>query len=323
MNKLTKEYFLIAIASLVVGFLMAGVLKSTPKHPNEISLEEFNKLKQGKDELLKIYQNDLQDYQNLQTMKERYESANDILAKIMTVFLADLSLRISKDEISEIFRPLQPENDFSPSSKPRECPKQNPPKSCPSLKQMAQEQGMQVVPQSYKVINPNREKKWVKSEEKLDSINSEADAQDFLKSVEIENFFDEIKTAKNSSFETIKMMEGKFSGTITFDNPERPSNAVDLKFENIRMLEGKPHADYEIKLSRDGEPYSNSNGNGGVTSFKNSSSSKNVLFLELGGRSGFMQLYFLNNTTLIGNYYRKLDLADYKKEGTVKLNRLP
>lgn len=314
------------LVPIIVFCFFAGALiqkfvfqKTLSQQETESEGSESPSLKELEDKIYTLYRTELQDYRKLKTMKEKYETANDILAKIMVIFLADLGLRVSQSEIQQTFSPLAENSDYQANNK--NCPPPTTCAKCPTLKEMAKDEGMQMVPQNYKVQGSTKEKKWVKNEEELGKIKNEGDIQEFLKSVAIDNLFEELPNFKTADNNFTKSMEGVFEGSIEFDNPEEQAHQIYLKFENIVTEDTGVRGDYIIKLSKNGEPYSNSNGGGIIQSFKFSSASKKVIFLELGGRTGYFQLYLMNDGSFIGNFYRQQEVAEFNKIGTVKLYR--
>ncbi len=273
-----------------------------------------------KDQFLTLYETDLQDYARLKTMEAKYQSANDILAKMMTIFLAELGLRISKNEIHEITAPIKQEGHNALTGSNKACGPQKSRSQCPSLSQLAREQGKQVI--DLNNLNKPKKPKWLENEGKISSIESEDDAKEFLKSVEIKNFSQEIASAKNVGNSGYEKFQGRFEGTLYFDDKDKAPADVFMELDGTIDENGKVVGKNEIKLSREGKVFSHSTGNGDIKNYKKPKSSEKTFFVDLGGKMGFLQVYFLDGgNVLIGNFYRQQDVAKFSKEGIVRLYR--
>ncbi len=120
----------------------------------------------------------------------------------------------------------------------------------------------------------------------------------------------------------IQPLTGVFEGVLNYDNPEsNPPSDIWMSFEGS-YEGGKISGVSEIKISRDGRVFSHSKGDGNIDSYKKANLSDQAIFIDLGGKMGFLQAYFINSSnTIIGNYYRQADVSDFRKAGVAVLYR--
>ncbi len=313
----------IEVLLLVVLISAAFVIGQNWKFPDKKISEETQqahiKLEALRNQIQDIYNKDLQDYARLKSLEAKYQSANTILSKMMTIFLAELSLKLRQHDIDKVTQPLPKSlTDQRDSGDSKACSPQQAP-SCPSLKQLAKEQGKRVIDAA--LTTTTSETQWTDKEEKLSEIKSEEDIIEFLDAVQIKNFFSEIAKASSADAKGLQKMQGSFSGTLYYDDPNtRPAEILmelDAHIENGSIV-----GNNEIKLSRDGKAFSHSSGSGEMKNYKKTEASDKVLFLDLGGKTGYLQLYSLDDgNTLIGNYYQQIEVSSFKKKGRAHIER--
>ncbi len=313
----------IEIVLLVVLIAAAFVIGQSWKFPNKNLTAQTQqaqiKLEELKNQMQDIYDNDLQDYARLKTLEAKYQSANTILSKMMTIFLAELSLKLNQKDIDKVTQPLQQSLvDEKDAGENKSCPPTESP-ICPSLQQLAKEQGKRVI--DAELSAANRNPKWTEQEKKLSEIRSEDDVIEFLEAVEIKDFFSEIAKASGADAKVLQKMQGSFTGTLYYDDPETQPAEIVMELD-AHIEDGSIVGNNEIKLSRNGKAFSHSSGSGEIKNYKKTAASDKVLFLDLGGKTGYLQLYSLNNgNTLIGNYYRQMDVSKFVKKGRAHLLR--
>lgn len=92
---MNKSFKVIALVLVTVGLLTATYKAGQ----SSISQDSQGELR-AKQELIELTQKDFEEYQNLKSLEDRYKKADEILGKIMTVFLADLGLRLGYKPVS-------------------------------------------------------------------------------------------------------------------------------------------------------------------------------------------------------------------------------
>ena len=138
--KIFKNNIIVFLIGMLIPMIL-GYVYQVPglnlKASNVLSQEtDHSEVREAKSKLQNLYDVDVQEYQRLKNLEAKYSKANDILAKMMTIFLADLGLRISKNDIVEMVAESQIEaSAFKESNEEssHKCPDRTEPVSCPSL----------------------------------------------------------------------------------------------------------------------------------------------------------------------------------------------
>lgn len=306
---MNKSLGMIVVSMAVGGLITWAVLKS-----DSVALQSTPaNLDAIKAKFQQIHDEDFQDYLRLKEHRAKYEKANEILGKIMVLFLAELGLKMNSGDIEKIQEKLQIANaeEFLPTS------------SSPTQECRAGDSGSRLgqhSQQNQAGTNTNNSL-WKENEKSLRDPKSPKEIDDFLKKVEIEDFFSEIRSAKSVGPQVLEKFVGVYEGTLTFKDPEREPFEVFVELD-AEAKEGKNTGDYKVVLYRNGEPMSQSTGNGDVEFLKQVAGADKAIFLQIGGRSGYFQLYFVNgNKGLIGNYYAEKELANFVIQGQVSMTR--
>lgn len=290
---------------LVLSFL-AGVLltffimSSLNRFASESDPIEFNELKQMKSDLKSISENEYQDYLKLKDAEEKYKKADEILGKIMILFLADLSLHVknksteasadvAQDSIN-LKDEAQPKNEIKARSAQET---QNPQPTAPNIKNL---------------------------ESKLLSAQTESEALKILKELEIKDIEKELKTAKTMSEKQLNMVKGKYVGVVNFDNQKEPWR---IEWElSGEIVDGKVEGKQLIILSNSQKVFSRSRGNGNIKDFAAFAGDSTAILINSYGDDGYIQLYpYAHTGKMFGNYYLKEENT-FKKIGIVLLEKV-
>ena len=297
-----------------VGLFFSPHFK-TP-HQSESEFNKENSLRADsvlRKKIQELYDVDFEEYHKLKSLKAKYLKANDLLGKMMTLFLAELGLRMNSKNIADTIgeaQNLAQDIDDNLSSTESNCKMKE--KKCPTLKELAEN-----------FVDKNQSKKskekiWVKNEEKLAFVGTDQEIEDFLKNVEIPDFFYEVTTSKMLTDERLQSIQGIFDGVLKYDHPEKADAEIYMELDGV-LEKGKIVGELKIELRRDGKAFSSSNGDGDLKSFRQIPGSKNAILLSMG--TGYFQLYPLGPKKFVGNYYFKKDLTVFEKLGTVKIFR--
>ena len=176
------------------------------------------------EELLQ-FRPDFEAYQKLKTADERYRKADEILGKIMTVFLADLGLRATMPVAAV---PSSNSQVAASQSDHREA--NQPPAASPET----------VAETPVKKEASGRE--WIRYENQIKELVSENEVKDTLKKMEIKDLFSELKNAGTLSASQVQSVIGKYVGEITFfDNSHvwAVEWSLDARLRNDGRLVGK------------------------------------------------------------------------------------
>ena len=94
---------LLPLFTLIIGMIVGGAFfsKSPLEKASVVSLksEEPARFEELQSKIQEIHDVDIQEYLKLKEQKAQFLKANDILSKMMMIFLADLGLRMSSKEL--------------------------------------------------------------------------------------------------------------------------------------------------------------------------------------------------------------------------------
>lgn len=170
------------------------------------------------------------------------KKADEVLAKIMTIFLADLSLHLSDDKQKEFA-----ERDRSCASKPTTV--------ATNTKQNPSDKGDKAAAAEEKAIGIDR--KYKSAEWMLSNSNSDQEIKNRLKEVEIKNLDNFLKGAPKTDLNKAKVFFGEYRGTI-FGQTKKIYGELYLNVGEGKNKKGQAAAEGQIKLFRRGEEVSSS-----------------------------------------------------------------
>lgn len=282
---------------------------STPDKPNQVNLSELQ------EKIQNIHDVDMQEYLQLKDQKAQFLKANEILGKMMTIFLADLGLRVSSQDLKSLKEmPLGSEALASGTCEVPMKDSESAEEVVRSTKESFAPTGNQsTAPQSKPTNN------WKQKEKSISNVTTDTEIENFLKDVVIEDFFSAIKGSGSVRRRDLNNLNGVFEGVLTYDSSSEQPAEVYMEMGGV-FRRGQVRGSCKIILSRNGKPFNNSNSNGNIDNYKKSSPDSPAIFVDLGGRSGYFQLYFVrSNSVLVGNYYKQQGMDEFVKTGTVTL----
>lgn len=289
-----------AVICLAVGIGVGKFYLASPKM--EIAANtETDSLKA---KLQELTDSDIAEYYRLRTLEERYKKADEILAKIMQIFLVDLGLRSTKVD----------------AAKAQQVPvaaadkKVDPPASSV--------QKIEPTPTTVTVAKPARA--WLAAESNLRTVRTDREIVEFLEKAKIGNFDDEIKSGQTyaNANNDIEFLNGRFTGIADVMVGERATNwGVDLRI-SMHIDNGVAKGSTRFRLMERGKVFSNSRGDGDIRDLREFASGSTAVLLRASPGTYF-QLYALNDrTTLVGNVYRRpSDELPFTYIGTVRLRK--
>jgi hypothetical protein len=260
-----------------------------------------SKLQTLEQKMRQISEVDLAEYGRLKDRKAQYEKAEEILAKIMQIFVADLGLRVAKSDIDKLSskKPEAVVTQALPASPPPSPPKRKPePVSAPA--------------------SPGPDLKA--AETKLHEVRDEGDADKFLKSVTADNLFSVIRTAQPANRKNLENMAGSFQGHIRFADTALRAKDVQM---TVDVKTGTETAEgfYKIIISQEGREESNTTGSGKFADHYKASPESTAILVRA-TPNNYAQLYWspqLNQ--YFGNYYRMESVDRYSPIGVIFLRR--
>ena len=282
------------------------------------------KYEQLRDKLDHLNKVDFEEYLALKSQKDKYEKADEILGKMILIFLADLGFSMSDDKMKLAQRMAGPDagamgaQGADSSAAPRiegAEGKSGPDSAGPNPSAGGLAKGAAA---SDKVAGlPLKEKS-------VDELANETQAKEFLESVALDELFDQIKSAKRLSPGQFEAVRGTYAGKLQFD--DNRENPWDVEIQ----LEGTPEGEsingaVDIKMFKQGsaKPFSHARGKGNdLKNVQGFPGDSQAILMNVYGDDGYLQVYAPKRLGyLIANYYHKKDITSFKKTGTATLYR--
>lgn len=300
------------VTSVAAGYVIGNSNSKIISNSSEQITQDIRVSTPLKNKLNSVTDIDLKEYQSLKSQKEKYDKANEILQKILKIFLLDLGLRMNdgnKDILLQAITAPQPNVVTANANNTKPIIENSPDSIVTKNNILGQVQNI-------------GSKQWVKNESKAADISNDEDAKAFLKSVEIKDFFKNLKTLKPVSKTQFNKINGSFWGKAhVFVKNKNVVWDVEIDITDTSTDE-KLSADTLIKMFQDGKRFSKSTGNGHLKNIRSLNGSKLAIVVNTYGGDGFFQLYEAERmNALIGNYYHKQSIGEFKKVGTVHLER--
>ena len=239
-----------------------------------------------------LSESDYQEYLRLKDSPEKLRKADELLGKIMQLVLADIGLNAAKPRAAS-----------------------------PALEAPAAASS----PAAKVTLKPDTVgagRKWLEVEQKVVNGNSETEALEALKGVEIADMFQELRASQPLSSDQLRQINGRYVGEITFYDGAEPWHMEWLVQADQKNggLSGKQ----DIKLSKNGKVFSHTNNDGTLKDFSAAAGNSKAIFLKANGDSGYLQLWEANALQrLAGVYFSKETIDRFKAIGTVNLERVP
>jgi hypothetical protein len=290
---------IIPFTCLLLGLVIGAKFFSTTETTQEVAVisdsNSQKKFTSFKSAAQNISNTDLLEYTKLKTMKEKYEKADEILGKIMLLFLANIHLEMNK-EVKDYF-----------SSNKRPILKDH----LPKVISFGEKKKTKVIISPYERLE--KVQAIAIEDEKFSMIN---------KKTAMFNLKSPYKTFKNAKpatrLEEIFAVYGKYAGELYITKGKNKGKidtvTLDIKFEQIG---NKINGTYFSELKRDGVAYSTKRGRGDNNQIRLVKSPKEHLLIQMSPNS-FIQVSPLSDSdVLIGRFY-----DDDEFRGLVKLDRL-
>jgi hypothetical protein len=274
--------------------------------------EKMLALNRVTDQFVKFSESDISDYLKLKSEKDRFYKAEEILGKIMLLFLVDLGIKTSGEQMA-----------FARTvSQGRKRKDMVAPVDLTESDELAPNSLESASIQSANQLKSSSEAKMILDAEKqLNELRSESEIENFLKSVSLGNLFDSLKNAQEIDSEQIRDLRGTFSGELVFDSPGQEKWDVRLVLSG-RIENGTLVGKSRVELAKNGKIFSSSRSNGNLSNLKSLPNGQRGVLIEILGGEGFFQLYSVPQLQkLIGLYYRRENTGTYPRAGSVILFR--
>ena len=274
--------------------------------------EKMLALSRVTDQFVKFSESDISDYLKLKSEKDRYYKAEEILGKIMLLFLVDLGIKTSGEQMV-----------FAQSvSQGRKRKDMVAPVDLIESDEVAPNSLESTSVQSANQLKSSSEAKSIlEAEKQLNELRSESDIENFLKSVSLGNLFDSLKNTHEIDSEQIRELRGTFSGELVFDSPGQEKWDVRLVLSG-RIESGTLVGKSKVELAKNRKIFSSSRSNGNLSNLKSLPNGQRGVLIEILGGEGFFQLYSVPQLQkLIGLYYRRENPGSYRRAGSLILFR--
>lgn len=262
----------------------------------------------GLEKLQSLAEGDLEDYYRLRTMEERYAKADEILGKIMVIFLADLGLHVSKQAQEAA------QNRAVITERGSEPPKVVPVAAPASLAMPTLEERSRPLLDR---LNLN--------ERGLLQARDERSVDGLLRRVKLSDFGTALSASKGFSnrADTLGSLNGGFEGR-TRVRLEGKNEAWYVHLEVAAAMQNKKLAgQVRTRLLKDGKVFSDSNSNGdNLEVFREFSGDSAALLVKVNDKL-FLQAYYLKELDMLAtNIYRRGSEAEgFEHIGSAQLKR--
>lgn len=302
------RYFLLTLAAAAIFAL--GIFAGRPQQvpPVQETPPALRDTVRGK--LQAICDSDLTDYYRLKTLEERYKMADEILGKVIKIFLADLGLHLSPKTLSSVRDALA---------------QQTPERPAPESAAQAGNGKTTIKSPDAKPTSTSAAPDPTK-EEALANIRDEQDVNDLLSKLRIGDLYAALRstTDVSSSNENFLAIAGKFSGTANVTKAGANKLwTIDLTV-SITKREEKLAGSMSLILSENGKAFSSKSGDGDVSSdFKEFGNGSQALLIHA-SPSRYLQIYYLKSMDAIaGNFYEsEKDNTQFNFIGTTLMHRV-
>ncbi len=252
-------------------------------------------LKSLRTRLAGISEKELHDYLATNSAEDKLRKADEILAKVMQIFVADIGYKISAQEMSKLGQPSVPSTtnqavDTQPTPKPLETA------STPTKATVA----------------------FHKPRLTVSQILNDAQEKEFLKTIAENEFSSSLKASKTLTKQMAQQLNGRFAGFINFSKDQKQWKA-EMTFEG-EVQSGKLQGSHDILLSdaATGKSLSHSRGRGELD--RSYSSNEGAYIIEVGG--DYLELYYFPALEQLSGYFLEIQKGEYKRVGTVVMQRL-
>lgn len=309
MKKNSSQILIVVVVAAVAAISFYLGRSSAPVSTTSAAMAE-----QVKSELISLTQKDFEEYQSLKSLEERYKKADEILGKIVTVFLAELGVKLAFKSTS----PTMLEGACNISAAPTQAPAVATltSSSAPSETDVPAAQ----TPTSSKPGN-----EWISHEKNLLEVRDENLALEELKKMEIKDLFSALTASSALSTKSSAGILGVYNGEITFFDRKTHKSDWLISWDVRLRKPNKEDAYALVILARkdNGEVISRSQTSSGPLQDYMTVPGSNALIVNIRADKAYIQIYPLNGNTQIwvGNVYEQKKRGEYAMVGQVRLNK--
>jgi hypothetical protein len=305
-------FALIALVSLLVGYSLR------PPIPVDPDAGKFAALKSKLEALGEV---DIEEYLRLKDQKARYEKADEILGKIVQLMIYDLGLRQGEGQLARLKGAAAQAKAGAAPSEAMLDPDAAVGSAATRAKAAPALPSVQTPPPAVR--------DWKQSAEKLKDVYRSDQVADFLKSVEIPDFFGAMKGGTALNQAQVELLNGTFIGRAVFEDPKELPWSVSL-FTSAEMQSGQAVGEFEVRLSKNGKQFSRTRSSRKrgekkpikQDNFMGIEGEDNAIIINAYGDDGYFQLYFFPRLNEFhGLVYLKKSLGVFDRKGVVHLTK--
>lgn len=263
--------------------------------------DKYNQLKEKVGVLAEV---DYSEYVRLKESEEKFAKADEMLGKMMLIFLADLGLRLSEKNESVARQS---------ASRAR------------TLTKIPREQTSNVKPVKKSLTHTKEveNRHWVKYGKWIEEERDSRELKDLLEKAKVENFGSELLSSTKIRPELFRKLVGEFRGQMVFLRKDIEPADVLLSI-NGKIDNGVVRGDNRFELSRNGEkPFTSMSDRGDIDkNFKSFSGNDSDAMIVKVSPNKYLQLFEARGVGgFVGNVYDKEDLK-FARTATLTLERL-
>jgi hypothetical protein len=290
---------------IIAGLSFYGGLRSAQKNQNqqmeqmrsELQAKHEQEFAQFKEPFQSLSAEEVREYLKTQNAEEKLKKADEILAKIMKIFVAQLGLKLGQEEVQNW--PALPQSTQN---------NQPPPAPIPTKREEVAEAP---VKNSTEDEQLNR-----RLRNRAQSVRTAGEIDRFAKMLG-NNFSERVQDSKSISRQQLQFLNGFFEGEVRLDQ-KKIIYPVMLEFAGSWVKAGYVDGKFSLKiLDENQKEMSSTSGQGNLS--KSLSGNENEIFIESGRH--VLQLTYFPQIETWGGTYLESDKGRYQRLGSVQLKR--
>ena len=303
---------LISLIFLLIGGFGGYKIASNHKPEPVVDSQQENykqKYLSLKNKFQSLSESEIESYINEDDLSLKTKKADEMLAKLLKLFLVDVGLRL--EEQSQRLSESKSRKKVKP--KPSVVTKTVPNKI--SSKENKCLINKTVCEKRFGAFAENEESKdWRRLEARVGQISTSEGANDFLDSVAVKNLFSDLKSLSPVDKIVYMRLVGNYSGEVFFDNKSKENQEVIFSLKKVRLDRNDVYGSFKFQLLKDGEPSSSSLSDGKLSFLKTFDKQSKGFSIQL-GRYYFHMYMGVSRKILFANVYERAGVTNYLKVG--------
>lgn len=315
---MNRGFLLFVALAFAAGFWARGFWGLSSKSEGEIPV-----LTEASDhgELQKLVDVDVAEYYRLKDAEAKYQKADELLAKMVLIFLSDLGVRVHPETAASAKKALANPIETGTPDGPSGAVVSNQPPPAPTPTKNAGSSSSDA-----RSATPSPVATSAAVEKSLSEVRNEADISDFLNKTKYSSpdTLDKLSASFTNQHGNMNSFVGSFAGAalVTVSDSGATENWWVETTLRGRMRDGAPQGKQTVKISKNGKIFSNSSDSGELDSLRELPGSNAMIIAA--SPNIYFQLYHLTATDqVIGHLYRRDSRSKPLKHiGTMTLSRV-